>query len=477
LDNHRLPLLLQASPELRVARLPPAGRQTGFQVSRPPGADYTGWMTNVTHEVPHLTTAQSGPILDLEQRILDAQGDIEAWLRLQWRTTPPPFYTSVDLRNAGFKLAPVDTNLFPAGFNNLNPDFHPMCVQALQSAVERVCPTAARVLILAEDHTRNTRYFEHLATLAKLCTLAGFETRVGAMGVGAAITHNPASGPAVHIEPLRRDGDRVLTASGFDPCLLLLNNDLSAGIPELLRGLTQDIAPPLALGWSTRLKSGHFEHYRKAALELASLLGIDPWLMDPLFLNCGEINFMTREGEECLAEQVDALLARIRRQYKVYGITQQPFAVIKADAGTYGMAVMTVQDANEVTGLNRKQRTRMAASKGGLGVHRVLIQEGVHTFETWGAPAAVAEPVVYMVDRFVVGGFYRVHTGRGPQENLNAPGMHFEPLAFASCCNTPDACAPPDDAPNRFYAYGVIARLALVAAAREIHSAMTETSP
>ena len=52
----------------------------------------------------------------------------------------------------------------------------------------------------------------------------------------------------------------------------------------------------------------------------------------------------------------------------------------------------------------------------------------MHTFETLNE--AVAEPVVYMIDRYVVGGFYRVHTGRGMDENLNAPGMHFEPLAF-----------------------------------------------
>jgi len=46
--------------------------------------------------------------------------------------------------------------------------------------------------------------------------------------------------------------------------------------------------------------------------------------------------------------------------------------------------------------------------------------------------------------------------------------MHFEPLAFAEPCNTPDQNKAPDANPNRFYAYGVIARLALLAAAREI---------
>jgi glutamate--cysteine ligase len=83
----------------------------------------------------------------------------------------------------------------------------------------------------------------------------------------------------------------------------------------------------------------------------------------------------------------------------------------------------------------------------------------------------VAEPVVYMIDHFVVGGFYRVHTERGKDENLNAPGMHFESLAFQTCCTLPNPDCEPDDLPNRFYAYGVVARLALLAAALEIEKA------
>ena len=146
----------------------------------------------------------------------------------------------------------------------------------------------------------------------------------------------------------------------------------------------------------------------------------------------------------------------------------EPFVVVKSDAGTYGMGVMMVKSAEEIESLNRKQRTKMASSKEGLVVENVLVQEGVYTFETIGAENAVAEPVVYMIDRFVVGGFYRVHTGRGENENLNAPGMHFEPLAFAQSCTTPNKQETPDAEPNRFYAYGVIARLALLAAAREI---------
>jgi glutamate--cysteine ligase len=64
--------------------------------------------------VPHLTTALTGPLLDMERMILGATPQIERWFRNQWQEHAAPFYTSVDLRNSGFKLAPVDTNLYPA---------------------------------------------------------------------------------------------------------------------------------------------------------------------------------------------------------------------------------------------------------------------------------------------------------------------------------------------------------------------------
>ena len=176
---------------------------------------------------------------------------------------------------------------------------------------------------------------------------------------------------------------------------------------------------------------------------------------------------MKREGEECLYKNVSRLLGDIQAKYDEYNIDKPPYVIIKADAGTYGMGIMTVQSPEEALELNRKQRTRMSKSKGGQAVTQVIMQEGIYTFETWGEQQAVAEPVVYMLDHLVVGGFYRVHKERGPNENLNAPGMHFEPLAFAESCNTPDDSKAPDANPNRFYAYGVIARLALLAAARE----------
>ena len=419
--------------------------------------------------VPHLTTAPTGPLLQIESHLLEHQSEIEAWFRKQWQQTPAPFYASVDLRNAGFKLAPVDTNLFPAGFNNLNPAFEALCIQAIQSAMERVYPSATRLLLIPESHTRNLFYLENLMTLKSLIARAGYEVRIASLlpDLEGATSITLPSGREVTLEPLIREGDKV-GVENFFPCVVLLNNDLSAGRPDILEGLEQPILPPLALGWSNRVKSGHFTHYKSVCDEFSKMAQLDPWLIDPLFRNCGEIDFMQREGEECLASNVDAMLATIQQKYDEYDIDQRPFVVIKAESGTYGMGIMTVHSADEVNELNRKQRTRMSKTKEGQTVSRVILQEGVYSFESWGESEAVAEPVVYMIDHFVVGGFYRVHTDRGPNENLNAPGMHFEPLAFAEVCNNPDSNKDPDAGINRFYAYGVIARLALLAAAREI---------
>ncbi len=426
-------------------------------------------IVNQLDAVPHLTTAPIGPLLELESHLLEDQPRIESWFRQQFLQTPVPFYASVDLRNAGFKLAPVDTNLFPAGFNNLNPAFDGLCIQAIQSAMERIYPTATRLLLIPESHTRNIHYMESLATLQALIAKAGFEVRLASLlpDLEAPQTTELPSGRQVTVEPLRREGQRV-GVDDFFPCVVLLNNDLSGGRPPVLEDLEQPVLPPLGLGWSNRIKSAHFGHYREVATEFAQLVDIDPWHIDPLFRNCGEIDFMKREGEDCVARNADALLTAIQRKYDQYGIQQRPFVVVKAESGTYGMGIMTLHSAEEVHELNRKQRTRMSRTKEGQAVDRVILQEGVYSFETWGQPQAVAEPVVYMIDHFVVGGFYRVHTGRGPNENLNAPGMHFEPLAFADTCNNPDSHQDPDAGKNRFYAYGVIARLALLAAAREM---------
>jgi|TARA_B100000745_G_scaffold163331_1_gene106902 glutamate--cysteine ligase len=424
--------------------------------------------------VPHLTTALTGPLQNLERIILNNQTTIESWFRNAWRDVQIPFYASVDIRNSGYKIAPVDTNLFPSGFNNLNSSFESLCIHAAQMAIEHTQLPIDKILIIPENHTRNLFYLENIASLQSIIQKAGFEVRIGTLmeDITTPTRIELDSSNTVLLEPIRRDQNRILV-DNFNPDLILLNNDLTGGEPDMFKNIEQKITPPTSLGWSSRLKSNHFNFYQKVAKEFAELIGIDPWLIDPMFRNCGKVDFMKREGVDCLSSNVKSLLEAINTKYNEHDIDYAPFVMVKADAGTYGMGVMSIRSQDEISELNRKERTRMATTKEGQKVSQVIIQEGVYTHETWGDEETVAEPVVYMMDRQVVGGFYRVHGKRTTSQNLNTPGMRFEPLAFLDCCSTPEPNLEADCHQNRFYTYGVIGRLALLAASHEITNAIS----
>ncbi|MDO8459267.1 MAG: glutamate--cysteine ligase [Burkholderiaceae bacterium] len=436
--------------------------------------------------VPHLITALNGPINELEQRILDSMPAIERWFRLEWMEHTPPFYSAVDVRNAGFKLAPVDTNLFPAGWNNLTPAMLPMAVQAAMVAIEKICPEAKNLLLIPENKASNTFYLSSIAQLRRIFHMAGLNVRIGSIDpeIKESTTIELPNGDTVVLEPVIRSAKR-LGLKNFDPCTILLNNDLSKGVPGILEELyEQFVLPPLHAGGSVRRKSTHFQCYEDVSKRFGKLLGIDPWLINPLFNKCEDVDLAHEKGMDCLTHNVDVLLAKIKKKYKEYGINEKPFVVIKSDRGSVagkGMGIMTVRNTKDLGELknlqcfkdlqaqNSKTASRGVPLRADQTVSEVIIQEGVMTKERMND--AVAEPVVYMMDRYVVGGFYRVHADRGVDENLSAPGASYVPLAFANGTELPQPGVKPGaSAPNRFYMYGVIGRLAMVAASYELEA-------
>lgn len=423
--------------------------------------------------VPHLITALTGPINELEQRVLESMPAIERWFRLEWMEHTPPFYSSVDLRNAGFKLAPVDTNLFPGGFNNLTPEMLPLAVQAAMAAIEKICPEAKNLLLIPEQHQiRNSFYLSNVATLMRIFTMAGLNVRLGALdeSIQEPTTLTLPDTSTLMLEPLVRQRSR-LGLKDFDPCTILLNNDLSRGTPDVLTHLhEQYLLPPLHGGWGVRRKSQHFRAYEEVAKKFSKLLGMDPWLIYPQTHAVDGVDFQGGQGLDALQAQVDAVLTKTRRKYKEYGIQEKPFVIVKPDAGTHGLGILTVRDAKDLEGLSERTRSKLQVGAGGQdgpAMSQVLVQEGVATYERMHD--AVAEPVVYMMDRYVVGGFYRIHAERAEDENLNAPGSSYVPLAFAHSSHLPAPGEKPGaSAPNRFYMYGVIGRLAMLAASYEL---------
>jgi len=127
---------------------------------------------------------------------------------------------------------------------------------------------------------------------------------------------------------------------------------------------------------------------------------------------------------------------------------------------------MTVRDSKDLSAL--LQKTTGTCQPQGV-LQELILQEGVLTNERMND--AVAEPVVYLMDRYVVGGFYRVHAERGIDENLSAPGSSYVPLAFGGGTQLPQLGVRPGASdPNRFYMYGVIGRLAMLAASYELEA-------
>ena len=390
---------------------------------------------------------------NIHEKIIDNHQLIEGWFRKQWLKYPAPFYSSIDIRNSGFKISPVDTNLFPAGFNNLNKDFESLYITAIKHSLDILKTKIDKILVIPEDHTRNLHYIDSLNYLSILIEKAGFEVIVSKPGINNHKFKNINS---------------MLEYDGFVPDAILLNNDLSNGIPEFLNSVKQVILPSKNIGWTMRSKTDHFNYYSDVCTNFSNLLNIDSWLIEPEFRNCGEINFKTKKGEDCLIYHAERLLNIVSDKYEKYNINEKPYIMIKADSGTYGMGIISINDIAEIKNLNRKQRNKMLSTKGSVMPDKVILQEGVYSFEETKNSNNVAEPVIYSFSNYLIGGFYRTHENKKNNESLNSPGMIFQPIPLNDICISPELSQPIDSQTNRYYVYGVIARLAILAAAKEL---------
>jgi glutamate--cysteine ligase len=418
--------------------------------------------------VPHLVTALTGPINELEQRILDTMPAIERWFRLEWMEHTPPFYTAVDVRNAGFKLAPLNASFFPSAWHNLSPEMLPLAVQAAMAAIEKICPEARNLLLIAENNIQDVFYLSNIAQLRQIFNMAGLNVRIGSISpeVVSNVVVDLQDGQSVTVEPVIRNNGRI-GVENFDPCTILLNHQLHAGVPGILEDLHQQhLLPPLHAGSFVRRRSNFYRCYEEVTKRFGKLIGIDPWLVNPMLEQVQNVQPETEPGITMLTEAVDDMLGKIKRRYKEYGIKEKPFVVLKSDLVCRSSSTLALRDAKDVKEFVRKHA---ASCGGGDQAQTILLQEGVMTFERMNH--AVAEPVVYTMDRYVVGGFYRVHAEPGLADVQSLSNPTYVPLAFAETTRLPQpGTRPGQSVPNRFYMYGVIARLATVAASYELEA-------
>lgn len=405
------------------------------------------------------------PIIATLNDILKLRYDeVRQWFEARFEETTPSFYSSVDLRHSGTKLVPVDTNLFPAGFNNMSQAARKRAVKQIKTFIEVQEQAISRVLIVPENHTRNVGYLDNLLALQGIIEQAGVEVRLGSLLAQAGEPLNLAGsqGEPLIEYPLIKQGTHLQTENGFVPDLIVVNNDMTSGSPELLKGLTQQIVPPVGQGWYRRKKTIHFDAYEQISRQFANTFAIDPWLIAAVFHKCGKVDFGERVGLECMALGVEKVLRAVREKYAEYGVSDEPYVFIKADSGTYGMGIMTVRSGDELYEMNKKIRNKMDVIKEGVQSTEVIIQEGIPTIDM--VDGAQAEPMIYLINGHAIGGAYRVNEERDRYNNLNAKGMRFTGM----CDETEYDDTKRHQVKNcDFGVYGLIASLATLAAARE----------
>lgn len=362
----------------------------------------------------------------LQNKIIAQEKRIEEWLRSLEKEVP--LYMSADIRDAGFKISPIDANLYPAGFNNLSSEFHPLAIEHLGTALaQQGIPPGKKLLVISEEHTRNLFYLENIHALCMLLQQAGY-------------TVDTASQFLIEGEPYHDNALLLKTASGktvrlFSPeyaaehlheyAALIMNHDSSAGSAHWIREATLPVLPPWQAGWHSRSKARHFAHYRSLVCELASIVQVDPWFLAPLDTAITGVDINSDTDRATVAAKAEQLMAQVQAKYDEYQIREKPFVFLKSDHGTYGMAMLSFESAGEILEINRKEKNKLFKGKSSVVVKDYLLQEGVPTIAR--EANHFAETVVMLAGNQFIGSFSRANGTKDARTSLNSTGMYFKP--------------------------------------------------
>lgn len=342
-----------------------------------------------------------------------------------------PVYTSLDIRDAGWKVCAVDVNLFPAGFNLLSSGDRQNASKRIREffSAKLFTPPPWRITVVPEAHTNNQGYLRNLSGILDLLKEAGVEAKL--LWPGPAIPQpwdvKTAEGKTLRYLPpaLALEGSQAL----------LLNHDLSGGVPEAIKDIDLPTYPSKNLGWFKRRKSKHFEIADSILDKIAEEHEFfDPWYFSTSSVVIQDVDFDSDDFIKNLAHQVQQLIDKLHKDYGARGIQEKPYLFLKNDAGTYGMGVQRINSATDVLEGVRKLRTKMKKGKESVPVSQIILQEGIPTALHYNDPSlgpVAGEPVVYMIHGLPIGGFIRLHEGLGEDarfENLNQPGSILESI-------------------------------------------------
>tara|TARA_B100001248_G_scaffold260915_1_gene250521 strand:- start:10054 stop:11295 length:1242 start_codon:yes stop_codon:yes gene_type:complete len=395
----------------------------------------------------------------LHQAICKNLDKLEEWYDKKSKEVPFAITTSIDVRDAEFKISSVDANIYPAGFNNICEADRNSAPEIFQKFVNARYGNIKNILLLSEEHTNNPYYWENVYAFSEIIQNAGYEIRISMPVENLQLSEMQTSGgKTLQLTKTTKEGSKLVCEDGFEADLVISNNDFSDPHQEWAQGLDLTMNPPRELGWYQRKKSTHFKHFQSLVNEFAATLDLDPWLLSCPTKSMMDFDTSSEQSKAKLAALVDEMLAEIRSKYDEYNIAATPSVFIKNNAGTYGLAVTQVQSGDEVTAWNNKIRKKMKAAKGGGKVTEIILQEGIPSKVK--SDGDTAEPVIYMFGSQLIGGFFRTHSKKGESESLNSPGAVYRRLCMTDLRMEPDQHLEEN-------VYGWLARLSSLAVAYE----------
>ena len=401
---------------------------------------------------------------ELEQFFCHNWNEINQWIDKEQSNLPQPLTSSVDVRESKFKYAPVDHNMYPAGFNNLCSKDLLHCADRFKEAFDQINPKLKRIGLLPESPTKNKYYLDHLHKLKSTIEMA--DTQVTFFSPDKDLFKEAGSSmvelesfsgyPIIIYEAQVIDGEFQSMVPGikFNFEAIVLNNDQSNPLPVDWKKIATPVMPSPFAGWYKRQKNHHFKWYKTTADQFAQNFDIDPNLIQAKFSTVENVDYNTKDGLDELANEVDKLIASLPPESQVF---------VKASQGTYGMGISVVSSGEEIKTMNRKVRNKMDVGKNNLKFTSVLIQEGVETIVKYDD--APAEVTIYLINGISSGGFMRTNPLKGTQANLNSQGMIYQKLCLS---DVKQDC----DHKMKEAVYSVVARLSTLAASHEMNELM-----
>ncbi len=368
-----------------------------------------------------------------------------------------PFYSSIDIRESKTKYAPVDHNMYPAGFNNLCSVDLDAATRCMGFAIQHVRSGSKVIGILPEFHTKNTFYLENLFYLKRLVEDSGYEAHLFAPvsnifeGADKLELFTHSKFPLTIYRAEYANGEftcPLLPKVKFD--MVILNHDQSSPIDIDWRASKIPVVPTPLLGWYQRQKNRHFCYYSKVTNKFCEEFSINPDLLQARFKSVNQVDFNQKDGLDRLAEAVDTLKTEIGSDRKVF---------VKASQGTYGMGIMVVDSGDDIRNINRKARNKMDVGKNSIKFTDVLVQEAVETAIKYDDMPA--EVTIYQIGGKSIGGFMRANSEKGTAENLNSKGMIFAKFCISEIRQD-------QEHKSKEAVYSTIARLASIANGYEI---------